>query len=79
MRVRAFRSSHVSDEAGSQGWGDSASRSGEIQTSVIIIAASSSGIDLLVNEIGSYDGTKAIDTPAILDIDADGNWTITPS
>lgn len=44
-----------------------------------IIAASSSGIDLLVNEIGSYTGTKAIDTPAILDIDADGNWTITPS
>lgn len=42
-------------------------------------AASSSGLDLLVNEIGAYSGTKAIDTPAIVDITADGNWTITPS
>jgi hypothetical protein len=44
-----------------------------------ITAASSSGIDLLVNDIGPYTGTKAIDTPAILDITADGNWTITAS
>gem|GEM_PF-568130 len=38
-------------------------------------------VELLVNEIGSFDGSKAIgiDSPGIhlLDIQADGNWTIT--
>ena len=37
-------------------------------------------VDLLVNKIGSYDGSTAIGLPAagvhILDIEADGNWTI---
>lgn len=49
------------------------------ESNFAITAASSSGIDLLVNEIGPYTGTKAIDAPTILDITADGNWTITPS
>lgn len=32
--------------------------------------------DLLVNEIGSYDGSTAIRGPAWLEVRADGNWTI---
>ena len=39
MRGACIRSSRVSDGAGPHGWGDSASRSGEIQASVIITAA----------------------------------------
>jgi hypothetical protein len=38
-------------------------------------------VELLVNEIGSFDGSKAIgiDAPGLhlLDIQADGDWTIT--
>jgi len=38
-------------------------------------------IDLLVNEIGLFDGSKAIGIPTsgiyLLDITADGNWRIT--
>jgi hypothetical protein len=37
-------------------------------------------VDLLVNEIGPFDGSKVIQAPAagvyILDIDADGNWGV---
>lgn len=45
----------------------------------VVTAVGARSGDLLVNEIGPYTGTKAIDTPAIVDITADGNWTITPS
>jgi hypothetical protein len=37
-------------------------------------------VDLLVNEIGPFGGSTAVQIPAdgnyILDISADGNWTI---
>lgn len=32
--------------------------------------------DLLVNEIGSYDGTVRMSDAVALEINADGNWTI---
>lgn len=42
-----------------------------------------SGRDLLVNEIGTYDGNKLLSIPsgssAILVVEADGDWTITPA
>jgi len=42
-------------------------------------ASASNGMDLLVNEIGAYTGTVRVHSPAILDITADGAWTITSS
>ena len=42
-------------------------------------ASADNGIDLLVNEIGPYTGTVRIYPPTIMDITADGAWTITPS
>jgi hypothetical protein len=44
------------------------------------IDASGESVDLIVNEIGNYSGTRPVDfgeTPAALQIDADGSWTIT--
>ena len=36
------------------------------------------GRDLLVNEIGAYDGTVLVESGlSIWDITADGNWTVT--
>ena len=38
------------------------------------------GQDLLVNEIGAYDGEVLIgDGAFLLEITADGNWGVTPS
>ncbi|WP_433826628.1 hypothetical protein ACQP2E_31620 [Actinoplanes sp. CA-015351] len=34
---------------------------------------------LLVNEIGGYSGTRPLQAPALVEITADGNWTISPS
>jgi hypothetical protein len=34
---------------------------------------------LLVNEIGGYSGTRPLTTPALVQITADGNWTIAPA
>jgi hypothetical protein len=34
---------------------------------------------LLVNEIGGYSGTRPLSEPALVQITADGNWSITPA
>ncbi|MEU3456746.1 hypothetical protein ABZ671_24560 [Micromonospora sp. NPDC006766] len=34
---------------------------------------------LLVNEIGGYSGVRPLSAPALVQITADGNWTITPA
>ena len=34
---------------------------------------------LLVNEIGGYSGTRPLAAPALVQVTADGNWTITPA
>ncbi|MEU8072335.1 hypothetical protein AB0B20_21515 [Micromonospora sp. NPDC049151] len=34
---------------------------------------------LLVNEIGAYSGVRPLTTPALVQITADGNWTIAPA
>lgn len=45
-----------------------------------LLDSSGRRVDLLVNEIGPFDGTKAIRIPRndvyIMDVDADGNWSI---
>ncbi|GLI30705.1 MULTISPECIES: hypothetical protein [Brachybacterium] len=36
--------------------------------------------DLIVNDIGTYDGTTLLpDGSLVLQVDADGTWTISPS
>lgn len=34
---------------------------------------------LLVNEIGGYSGVRPLEAPALVQVTADGNWTITPA
>lgn len=34
---------------------------------------------LLVNEIGGYSGTRPLQAPALVEVTADGNWSISPS
>jgi hypothetical protein len=34
---------------------------------------------LLINEIGGYSGTRPLQAPALVEVTADGNWTITPA
>ncbi|NMO57595.1 cellulose biosynthesis cyclic di-GMP-binding regulatory protein BcsB [Actinoplanes sp. TBRC 11911] len=34
---------------------------------------------LLINEIGGYSGTRPLQAPALVQITADGNWSITPA
>jgi hypothetical protein len=34
---------------------------------------------LLVNEIGGYSGTRPLPAPALVEVTADGNWTISPA
>jgi hypothetical protein len=49
---------------------------------VQVIGADSSYPDLLVNDIGSWDGTVAMPDAgslALVQVTADGNWTLTPS
>lgn len=41
--------------------------------------SSSGGRNLLVNEIGQYNGTVPLNTPSIVQVNADGDWTIEPS
>ncbi len=46
---------------------------------VVTAYSSSGGTDLLVNEIGNYSGESAIpDGTFLLQVEADGNWTVTP-
>lgn len=45
----------------------------------VLAYSDSGGRDLLVNEIGNYRGVVPLDTPALVQINADGDWTITPS
>ena len=35
-------------------------------------------IDLAVNEIGAYTGTVRLEGPSVVQVTADGDWTITP-
>jgi hypothetical protein len=48
------------------------------RSNFIVWAYTEDGEDLLVNTIGSYNGSRLLwgDEPTILDIDADGNWTV---
>ncbi|MET8045590.1 hypothetical protein ABZU25_32570 [Micromonospora sp. NPDC005215] len=34
---------------------------------------------LLINEIGGYSGTRPLDAPALVQVTADGNWSINPA
>ncbi|MCF0093662.1 hypothetical protein B0E54_02502 [Micromonospora sp. MH99] len=34
---------------------------------------------LLINEIGGYSGRRPLEAPALVQVTADGNWTITPA
>ena len=49
----------------------------------VVYLYTTSGRDLLVNEIGTYDGNKLLSIPsgsnALLVIEADGDWTIAPA
>ena len=49
----------------------------------VVFLYTTSGRDLLVNEIGAYDGNKLFSIPAgsnaLLVIEADGDWAITPA
>jgi hypothetical protein len=53
---------------------------GESNFSVILMKSNGDWVDLLVNEIGEYSGKKAIGIDKsgsyLLDIEADGNWTV---
>lgn len=59
----------------------SATHSGDSNIIVHLVRASDGKIqEFLVNEIGSYSGSRAISVPAgeyLFDIQADGPWTIT--
>jgi hypothetical protein len=46
---------------------------------VYVISIRSPSINLAVNKIGGYEGTVALDAPAVITIKSSGNWTITPS
>ncbi len=54
--------------------------SGQSNFAVMLLDNEGHRVDLLVNEIGSFDGSKAIGVSSsgiyILDITADGDWTI---
>lgn len=78
----------AADKNRSQGHGDDVvyvdkgsktafSHNGEDNFAVFGVAED--GRDLLINEIGSYHGTVGLNTPEILIITADGDWTITQS
>ena len=43
------------------------------------VLAFGEGVDNLVNEIGEYSGTVLLSTPAIVEINADGDWSIAPA
>lgn len=43
------------------------------------VHSTDSGSDLAVNEIGSYDGKVILDAPAAVQVNSQGDWTITPS
>ncbi|MEJ2859511.1 hypothetical protein [Actinomycetospora flava] len=45
---------------------------------VHVLSGTRSRIDLAVNEIGSYNGTVSLDTPALVQVTSEGNWSITP-
>ncbi len=53
---------------------------GESNFSVILRKSNGEWVDLLVNEIGNYSGKKAVGIDSkgtyLLDIEADGNWTV---
>lgn len=52
---------------------------GQSNFAVWVIPIESGRSNLAINEIGSYDGTVRLDTPAVVKITSSGNWTITPS
>lgn len=63
---------------GSATW--AVSHTGESNFVVVYISESLFGWDLLVNEIGSYDGTVAVTSgPAVVVIIADGEWSLAPA
>lgn len=53
---------------------------GESNFSVVLMKSNGEWVDLLVNEIGNYSGKKAVGIDKkgtyLLDIEADGNWTV---
>ncbi len=57
--------------------------SGSGHFSVWLMDSKGNNIDLLVNEIGSFDGSKAARVPQsgyyLLDVDADSSWSVTVS
>jgi PKD repeat protein len=63
------------------GHGQEFSPAGSANFIVLLLDDQGDWVELLVNEIGSFDGSKAIgiDAPGLhlLDIQADGDWTIT--
>lgn len=56
------------------------SHTGASNFAIIAYGGGPFGADLLVNEIGAYDGEVLIgDGTFLLEVSADGNWSITPS
>ncbi len=57
--------------------------SGSGHFSIWLMDSKGNNLDLLVNEIGSFDGSKATKVPKsgyyLLDVDADSSWSITVS
>jgi hypothetical protein len=50
------------------------------EANFIVLAWTAEERELLVNEIGPYDGTVLTPTgPVVFDVQADGNWTLTTS
>jgi hypothetical protein len=52
---------------------------GQCNFIVYVIPVQPTSLNLAVNEIGSYEGTVALDAPTLITIKSSGNWTITPS
>lgn len=45
-------------------------------SNVAVFGYATSGASLLVNDIGAYEGTVRLDGAVVLDVTADGNWTL---
>jgi hypothetical protein len=60
-----------------QGRTSRAAISGQSQGNFAVISHGSGGSDLLVNEIGSYDGVVPLVGPSLVEVTADGPWSIT--
>jgi len=60
-----------------QGSRSKATISGQSDSNFVVQEYSASGQDLLVNEIGAYEGTVPLAGPAFVEVQSEGTWSIT--